>query len=164
MERNASEPPTLGGALQRRDCKGGPGVLSNCDKSHPVVSSRFSAQPAVPTGGKADVPSETAIGVIEKGLIVDHPFDRLAFMMCGRAVLKAMPSSAARRHRLGRRVGGLRPLLLSLVYCVPILLSVLLTCVRASSIEMFCARAITWAARSRASAACCGSPVTRATM
>jgi hypothetical protein len=29
---------------------------------------------------------------------------------------------------------------------------------------MFCARAITWAARSRASAACCGSPVTRATM
>jgi hypothetical protein len=96
VERNASEPPTLGGALQRRDCKGGPGVLSNCDKSHPVVSSRFSAQPAVPTGGKADVPSETAIGVIEKGLIVDHPFDRLAFMMCGRAVLKAMPSSAAR--------------------------------------------------------------------
>ena len=30
------------------------------------------------------------------------------------------------RHRLSRRVGGLRPLLLSLVYRVPILLSVLL--------------------------------------
>jgi hypothetical protein len=84
VERNASEPPTLGGALQRRDCKGGPGVLGNCDKSHPVVSCAFlRSQLYRPAEGR-------------KGLIVDHPFDRLAFMMCGRAVLKAMPSSAAR--------------------------------------------------------------------
>ncbi len=30
------------------------------------------------------------IDTIEKGLIVDHPFDRLALTMHGRAVLKAM--------------------------------------------------------------------------
>jgi hypothetical protein len=39
---------------------------------------------------KAGVPGETALNMIEKGLIVDHPFDRLALTMCGRAALKAM--------------------------------------------------------------------------
>jgi hypothetical protein len=39
---------------------------------------------------KAGVPGETVIDMIEKGLIVDHPFDRLALTMRGRAVLKAM--------------------------------------------------------------------------
>ena len=39
---------------------------------------------------KAGVPGETIIDMIEKGLIVDHPFDRLALAMRGRAVLKAM--------------------------------------------------------------------------
>jgi hypothetical protein len=39
---------------------------------------------------KADVPGETVIDVIEKGLVVDHPFDRLSLTMHGRAVLKAM--------------------------------------------------------------------------
>jgi hypothetical protein len=39
---------------------------------------------------KAGVPGETVLDMIEKGLIVDHPFDRLALTMRGRAVLKAM--------------------------------------------------------------------------
>ena len=39
---------------------------------------------------KAGVPGETVIDMIEKGLIVDHPFDRLALTMRGRAVHKAM--------------------------------------------------------------------------
>jgi hypothetical protein len=39
---------------------------------------------------KAGVPGETVLNMIEKGLIVGHPFDRLALTMRGRAVLKAM--------------------------------------------------------------------------
>jgi hypothetical protein len=39
---------------------------------------------------KAGVPGETVIDMIEKRLIVDHRFDRLALTMRGRAVLKAM--------------------------------------------------------------------------
>jgi hypothetical protein len=38
---------------------------------------------------RAGVPGETVIDTIEKGLIVDQPFDRLALTMRGRAVLKA---------------------------------------------------------------------------
>ena len=38
----------------------------------------------------AGAPGETIIEMIEKGLIVDHPFDRLALTMRSRAVLKAM--------------------------------------------------------------------------
>ncbi len=33
---------------------------------------------------KAGVPGETVIDMIEKGLVVDHPFDRLALTMRGR--------------------------------------------------------------------------------
>jgi len=39
---------------------------------------------------KAGVPGETIIDMIEKGLIVDHPFDRLAPATDRRAVLKAL--------------------------------------------------------------------------
>jgi hypothetical protein len=39
---------------------------------------------------KAGVPGEIVLDMIEKGLIVDHTFDRLALTMRGRAVLKAM--------------------------------------------------------------------------
>ena len=42
---------------------------------------------------KAGVPGETVIDMIEKGLIVDHPFDRLALTIRGRAMLKTMLSS-----------------------------------------------------------------------
>jgi hypothetical protein len=38
---------------------------------------------------KAGVPGETVIDMIEKRLIVDHPFDRLALTMRGRPALKA---------------------------------------------------------------------------
>jgi len=38
---------------------------------------------------KAGVPGETVLNMIEKGLIVDHPFDRLALTMRGRPALKA---------------------------------------------------------------------------
>jgi len=39
---------------------------------------------------KAGIPGETVLNMIEQGLIVDHPFDRLALTRRGRAVLKAM--------------------------------------------------------------------------
>jgi hypothetical protein len=39
---------------------------------------------------KAGVPGETVIDMIEKDLTVDHPFDRLALTMRGKAALKAM--------------------------------------------------------------------------
>jgi hypothetical protein len=41
-------------------------------------------------GQKAGIQGETVIDLIEKGLIVEHPFDRLALAMRGRAVLKAI--------------------------------------------------------------------------
>jgi len=72
------------------------------------------------------------------------------------------PKQCGARHRLGRRVGGLRPLLLSLVYRVPILLSVLLN-LRASILHRDVLRTCYHLGRTfRASAACCGSPVTTA--
>jgi hypothetical protein len=54
---------------------------------------------------RAGVTSETVIDMIEKGLIVDHPLDRLALTMRGRAVLK--DHGAALREVTGRSLSAL---------------------------------------------------------
>jgi hypothetical protein len=50
---------------------------------------------SAPTGRKPGVPGETMIDMIEKGLIADHPPNRPALMMRGRAALKTDTAGAA---------------------------------------------------------------------
>jgi hypothetical protein len=44
----------------------------------------------------AGAPGETIIEMIEKGLIVDHPFDRLALTMRGRGGVEGYAAGAVR--------------------------------------------------------------------
>jgi hypothetical protein len=66
------------------------------------------------------------------------------------------------RHRLSRCVGGLRGLLLSLIYGLPILLLVLLN-LRASILDGHVLR-VSYRLGGAVARACCGSPVTAARM